>query len=125
MSDMMQQQQPQQHQQEEQQQVVTANSTNAGSMPSNTNIMPAGGGFVTTTTTAVHAPVVNPPVAAGRRPSKFAEGRLKLSTSCTECHRRKQKVCSICIWFWYYLPSVVLHTYPVVLLWAMAEGVSF
>lgn len=24
--------------------------------------------------------------------SKFEEGRLKLSTSCTECHRRKQKV---------------------------------
>ena len=24
--------------------------------------------------------------------SRFAEGRLKLSTSCTECHRRKQKV---------------------------------
>ena len=24
--------------------------------------------------------------------SKFWEGRLKLSTSCTECHRRKQKV---------------------------------
>ena len=26
------------------------------------------------------------------RGSKFWEGRLKLSTSCTECHRRKQKV---------------------------------
>jgi hypothetical protein len=25
--------------------------------------------------------------------SKFAEGRLKLSTACTECHKRKQKVC--------------------------------
>jgi len=24
--------------------------------------------------------------------SKFAEGRLKLSTACTECHKRKQKV---------------------------------
>jgi hypothetical protein len=23
--------------------------------------------------------------------SKFAEGRLKLSTACTECHKRKQK----------------------------------
>ena len=32
--------------------------------------------------------------AAGgkKKPSRFAEGRLKLSTSCTECHRRKQKV---------------------------------
>lgn len=26
------------------------------------------------------------------RGSKFLEGRLKLSTSCTECHRRKQRV---------------------------------
>jgi hypothetical protein len=27
-----------------------------------------------------------------QRSSKFVEGRLKLSTSCVECHRRKQKV---------------------------------
>jgi hypothetical protein len=27
--------------------------------------------------------------------SKFAEGRLKLSTACTECHKRKQKVCPL------------------------------
>ncbi len=27
-----------------------------------------------------------------RHSSKFVEGRLKLSTSCVECHRRKQKV---------------------------------
>lgn len=33
-------------------------------------------------------------VATGRKlkSERFVEGRLKLSTSCTECHRRKQKV---------------------------------